>query len=391
MRIQCDHCSTRYAIADEKVLGRLIKIRCKKCQTIILVRGPDAATPDDEPTQVGHEPPPPDRMVGERNESSQLFSLDQLQSIAQAGARSQPAPAVPTATSDASGLIDIRRMAQAALSQADAAAAATADESGIEPPAFVSPLAAPILLPEPPARFPVWAGAAVIASVLALSGTVLAVWSLRPRPAVVTGPRAPIAAPPIAAPRPQVTALPPATPVKPPEEPPVAPAAKTRVTGGGVARGRTPARRSTPAAPAQPGEPVPPPQAPAPRAPEDELTRLLEQATPNKPTTTRAVIAPVPNESELPDHLERHELSKGFDAIQPKVEACFATADARGPAMMALVLAPGGTVSSAAARGSLQGSATGECLERAARSARFPRWRGAALSITYAFIRHGRP
>lgn len=39
MKIVCDSCSAKYSIADEKVAGRVFKIRCKKCGAAIVVRG----------------------------------------------------------------------------------------------------------------------------------------------------------------------------------------------------------------------------------------------------------------------------------------------------------------------------------------------------------------
>ena len=39
MRIVCENCSTKYSIADEKVRGKVFKIRCKKCGHIIVVKG----------------------------------------------------------------------------------------------------------------------------------------------------------------------------------------------------------------------------------------------------------------------------------------------------------------------------------------------------------------
>lgn len=49
MKIVCDSCGTKYSIADEKVRGKVFKIRCKKCSHIIVVRGgesaPEAAAP----------------------------------------------------------------------------------------------------------------------------------------------------------------------------------------------------------------------------------------------------------------------------------------------------------------------------------------------------------
>jgi predicted Zn finger-like uncharacterized protein len=41
MKFSCDKCNTRYSIADERVRGRVLKIRCKACNHVITVREPD--------------------------------------------------------------------------------------------------------------------------------------------------------------------------------------------------------------------------------------------------------------------------------------------------------------------------------------------------------------
>jgi predicted Zn finger-like uncharacterized protein len=38
MKFVCDRCTTKYSIADEKVRGRILKIRCKSCSNIITVK-----------------------------------------------------------------------------------------------------------------------------------------------------------------------------------------------------------------------------------------------------------------------------------------------------------------------------------------------------------------
>ncbi|MEP6655399.1 MAG: GYF domain-containing protein, partial [Myxococcales bacterium] len=46
MKIVCDSCSTKYSISDDKVRGKVFKIRCKKCSHIIVVKGAtNEATP----------------------------------------------------------------------------------------------------------------------------------------------------------------------------------------------------------------------------------------------------------------------------------------------------------------------------------------------------------
>jgi predicted Zn finger-like uncharacterized protein len=46
MKIVCDSCQAKYSIADEKVQGKAFKIRCKKCNHIIVVRSGGAPAAD---------------------------------------------------------------------------------------------------------------------------------------------------------------------------------------------------------------------------------------------------------------------------------------------------------------------------------------------------------
>jgi predicted Zn finger-like uncharacterized protein len=39
MKIVCESCQAKYSIADEKVAGKVFKIRCKRCSEVIIVRG----------------------------------------------------------------------------------------------------------------------------------------------------------------------------------------------------------------------------------------------------------------------------------------------------------------------------------------------------------------
>src|SRR5262245_2978611 len=50
MKIVCDSCGAKYSIADEKVQGRVFKIRCKKCGAAIVVRGDQGAAEVSSPT-----------------------------------------------------------------------------------------------------------------------------------------------------------------------------------------------------------------------------------------------------------------------------------------------------------------------------------------------------
>ncbi len=55
MKIICENCSAKYSIADEKVRGKVFKIRCKKCGESIVIRGDVQAEPAPAPEMT---PPP---------------------------------------------------------------------------------------------------------------------------------------------------------------------------------------------------------------------------------------------------------------------------------------------------------------------------------------------
>lgn len=57
MKIVCDACQAKYSISDDKVQGKVFKIRCKKCSNIIVVRGgaseqPQVAAQEQKDTRV---------------------------------------------------------------------------------------------------------------------------------------------------------------------------------------------------------------------------------------------------------------------------------------------------------------------------------------------------
>jgi predicted Zn finger-like uncharacterized protein len=57
MKVTCQSCTAKYTIADEKVLGKAVKIRCKKCGATILL---DASDPTGVSSSSRREPPRPD-------------------------------------------------------------------------------------------------------------------------------------------------------------------------------------------------------------------------------------------------------------------------------------------------------------------------------------------
>jgi predicted Zn finger-like uncharacterized protein len=69
MKFNCDRCKTRYSISDDRVVGKILKIRCKNCSAVITVREgmsvvspriPEPApSPGSGPTLAPTPPPPP--------------------------------------------------------------------------------------------------------------------------------------------------------------------------------------------------------------------------------------------------------------------------------------------------------------------------------------------
>ena len=62
MKIECNHCGAGYSVADEKVAGRRLKLRCKKCSEPIRVDGTtlaaestDAAVPQEAGQDVAQD------------------------------------------------------------------------------------------------------------------------------------------------------------------------------------------------------------------------------------------------------------------------------------------------------------------------------------------------
>lgn len=82
MRFVCESCKAKYSISDEKVRGKILKIRCKKCKNIIEVRDPSTIAEQESPT------------VGARRPSWQAGASDLLTGVgtppSSSGARGAP-------------------------------------------------------------------------------------------------------------------------------------------------------------------------------------------------------------------------------------------------------------------------------------------------------------
>ncbi len=66
MKFVCEHCNSKYNIADSKVRNKVLKIRCKKCNEIIVIRGPSVQKkkpPDSSPQKKKAGSPLEDRFA----------------------------------------------------------------------------------------------------------------------------------------------------------------------------------------------------------------------------------------------------------------------------------------------------------------------------------------
>lgn len=53
MKISCQSCQAKYTIADEKVVGKVVKIRCKKCGSTIVINGAEGHSAADDSSAGG--------------------------------------------------------------------------------------------------------------------------------------------------------------------------------------------------------------------------------------------------------------------------------------------------------------------------------------------------
>lgn len=374
MKIRCESCAAKYAIRDDKVRGRVFKIRCKRCQSPIVVRGP--ALLEAPPAA-----PAEGELTGVRNESSVLFSVSNLSALA----RSAPPPQA-AAPDTGSGLIDMRTLA-ASLSAAPAPT--TAPERVDDLLTIGAPvggaLSAPVIprAPQSPRRLGTILGASVAAFAILVVGVVLAVVGARDARARVTAEKTSeieagdaVEAPIADAPPPDDPPAPTTPEVAPDPDPAPAPEVATdapdpsRPTRVRPHRREPIAREETPAEPAPRGE----------RSIEALIAETLgEQEQPQarmRPTRT-----PPPSRPEVPT---RAQVTRAMDGVSGAVSAC--GEGAHGLVPVSIVFAgDSGRVASARVDGGSLAPAARSCVARAVRGARLPAFGRDRFTVRYPF------
>ena len=350
-------------------------------------------------------------LTGQRHENSVLFSLSNLEALAKPSHSSLPAArgsssSASNSTTEGSGLIDIRAMANMTLG----GSAARPESRASDLPAFSAPQFSPVapMLLTPQSSFPRWViGALLVAAAVIIAGLIVVSAKLfSPRPAPVA------VAPPVAtpAPVPAVKVLPPAggtapgaTAAAPPVTPPPAnealppreaPAGKAEGAGdrhGAAAHAGKLPRGAGAAAGKRGGKPVddavnnrlagafaPAPPRPAaeekPRKPKDDIEALLEAAAgggrKRAPAREAEEPAAAPAGEKAPP-LGRDEIVRGMNGVLPKARECYAQFKVPGVANAKITVDPRGRVSAVNVSGKFAGTPSGNCVESAIKSAKF--------------------
>jgi hypothetical protein len=111
--------------------------------------------------------------------------------------------------------------------------------------------------------------------------------------------------------------------------------------------------------------------------------RLMVQEVRREPVG-RVEVVPVVRPASL-GSLCKFAVVRGMNAVKPQVARCYDVEGIAGMAMVYVVIAPGGEVSSArVVNGRFAGTATGACVEQAVLGARFPASDG-GLATPYPF------
>ena len=361
-------------------------------------------------------------LTGQRNENSVLFSLSNLQALAM-GKKASPEPLAGmgggASAGDGSGLIDIRAMAGGNIG-----GSAGDDELG-DLGTYAAPVsAAPVLLPSVDDDRPKWLMPLIIgmaATLFLMIGVVLFLLMRKPdAPVVAANTAAPATTAPAGAakgPTPAAAAVEkkaepaaekkadPAAAATPAadEEQKAAPAKTAAKAPASKASATKRKKTSTPKAAARKSDPIL--SEPAPRkkttkqksGKRDELDDLIDGAmsgkkkkkrAASKPTTTRKAAAakPVASNSNLPETLSRNDIQGGMRGIKGKVQGCYDRFKVPGLASVQITIGRAGKVTATKVKGVFASTPTGACVQKAAKGARFPKFKGTPITITYPFI-----
>jgi predicted Zn finger-like uncharacterized protein len=358
----------------------------------------------------------PERMTGQRNENSVLFSLTNLQQLAsRGGSPSDAAPAAasrpsasaraqvaaPQAAGEGSGLIDIRALAKSTTPGTKAAPSQAVDDLLSIGTGGSAGLGAPLLGPAPletsdNSRW-LWIGGAAIAVIaivgagigvgMALGGSedALEITSAEQDPAqpvpgsndVATAAQAP-ADPPehaLAVAEPIEAATIEETPTK--AAPEIRePAPKKRSSTSSQRRQRSSSR--TAAAKPQP--------APKKRS-SNNLDALMDEVVGGSSTSKpkQATRSSSPSNSNLPDAPSRNDVKKALQGVSGAVKSCRKGSGGTAAVNVAFSGKTGRVSSAKVASGPFKGTPVGACIGSAVKRARVPRFKQSSFKVTFPY------
>jgi len=334
-------------------------------------------------------------MVGQRNENSVLFSLSNLQALAGGPAKPKAETttgAVKSATSEASGLIDIRALSTSASAQPSGSSGGMDDILSLGgASAFAPTLGAPVLMPAQQSSggklVPVLIGIAAIL-VLGIIALIVFIMMGTEQPVAMTGTTLPdpgmttaigaTAAPMTAAP---MTAGPATAEGGAAAEEEGGRGGAKRPRGGGGGGGGGGA-----AAPPGGGGGQPATAAPAKtrKGGSDSLDDLLSGALGGGGKAPAKAPPPPAAGGGGPATPSRADISAGMNGVAGAVRAC--GGGQSGTAMIRVTISNSGRVTNAAVTGPpFAGTPAGSCMARAVRGASFPRFTNPSLTVSYPF------
>jgi predicted Zn finger-like uncharacterized protein len=368
MTVTCPGCAAKYSIRDERLDGRRAKVRCKRCGEAFLVDRRDevcARVKKDETRRAkdtdlfagaataGAEEQT--NLIGERNESSVLFSLAALNAT--------PAPP-PPATTESSALIDIRALCAAPARKAESESRAddimNLGGGGAFSPFLVAPsLDMPLPREEPRPPKTILLISAVSLALVAIAFVATTALVTRPRTTEVPPPPPSSAAPSVVA-----SAI--ATEAPPAETAPPAASSAARI------KPAAPIARAS----ATPSASVAPP--PAKCCPGETDTACHMRIAVG--ASCEASIATKP--PEPPAAFDRTAAAR---ALAIDVSSCKRPDGPTGPGHVRVTFQPTGSASTVEVDSPFGGTAVGACVAQRYRAAKVPAFTGGALSVGKTF------
>ncbi len=362
----------------------------------------------------------PQRMTGQRNENSVLFSLSNLQQLASRGGgsggsapiASEPAPAAqpsPQAAGEGSGLIDIRALAKSTTPGTKAAPSQAVDDllaigTGAGGAALGGPLLGPAPLETSGGNRWLWIGGAALVGVAIIAVSVVAGMALGgpdddtleitasaeapPNQAIpgsnaqANAAQAPVDPPgsALAAAEPiqEAATIDEPTAALPPEPEPTAaaaaPAPKRRSTSTSPKR-----RRATDTAEA----PAPAPK----KRSSNNLDALMDEVVggSSSPKPKPSQRSSSSSDSGLPDAPSRNDVKTALQGVSGGVKACRKESGGTATVNVTFSGKTGRATGARITSGPFKGTPVGSCIESAVKRARVPRFKQSTFKVTFPY------